>query len=131
MGYIHAIHGRQGAWNPLNPDRLDRSDQNLTLNDRIAGTKLHIVNAANSEDTIMHGRPKLGKHRMVTVATRIEPDEAQQLRNLADECGMSLCGYMRELVRRELGRAGRTGDVLPESVPASLNGSEGNLDAVA
>ena len=55
----------------------------------------------------MSGRPKLGKQRMVTVATRVEPEEVQKLRNLADECGMSLCGYMRELVRLELGRADR------------------------
>lgn len=56
----------------------------------------------------MHGRPKLGKHRMITVATRVEPDEVQQLRELAEECGLSLCGYMRELIRRELERAART-----------------------
>ena len=37
----------------------------------------------------MHGRPKLGKHRMVTVATRVEPDELQKLRDLAEECGIS------------------------------------------
>ena len=55
----------------------------------------------------MHGRPKLGKHRMITVATRVEPDEVQRLRALAEECGLSLCGYMRELIRRELGRAER------------------------
>lgn len=56
----------------------------------------------------MHGRPKLGKQRMITVATRVEPDEVQRLRELAEECGLSLCGYMRELIRRELGRAERT-----------------------
>ncbi len=56
----------------------------------------------------MHGRPKLGKERMVTVATRVEPSEVQKLKSLADECGMSLCGYMRELVRTELCRADRT-----------------------
>ena len=57
----------------------------------------------------MHGRPKLGKHRMVTVATRVEPDELQKLRQLAEECDMSLCAYMRELVRLEIGRAERSG----------------------
>jgi len=56
----------------------------------------------------MHGRPKLGKERMVTVATRVEPNEVLRLKSLADECGMSLCGYMRELVRLELGRADRS-----------------------
>ena len=54
----------------------------------------------------MLGRPKLGTHRMVTVATRVEPDELQRLRQLASECSMSVCAYMRELVRLELSRAG-------------------------
>ncbi len=62
----------------------------------------------------MHGRPKLGKHRMITVATRVEPDEVHKLRELADECGLSLCGYMRELIRRELERAART-DLQPKT----------------
>jgi hypothetical protein len=59
----------------------------------------------------MLGRPKLGTHRMVTVATRVEPDELQRLRQLASECSMSVCGYMRELVRLELSRAGRNADL--------------------
>jgi hypothetical protein len=58
----------------------------------------------------MYGRPMLGKHRMVTVATRIEPDELQQLKTLAQECGLSVCGYLRDLVRMELARAERTAD---------------------
>ncbi len=58
----------------------------------------------------MLGRPKLGTHRMVTVATRVEPGEVQKLRDLANECGLSVCAYMRELVRRELNRAERTTD---------------------
>lgn len=73
----------------------------------------------------MHGRPKLGKHRMVTVATRVEPDEVQKLRSLADECGMSLCGYMRELIRQELSRAERTGESQAGNAPpAEHNGAE-------
>lgn len=55
----------------------------------------------------MHGRPMLGKHRMVTVATRIEPEELQTLKRLAAECGLSVCGYLRDLVRLELTRAER------------------------
>jgi hypothetical protein len=73
----------------------------------------------------MHGRPKLGKHRMVTVATRVEPDEVQRLRDLADDCGMSLCGYMRELIRQELGRANRENNVRHEGSPVAVNGSAG------
>ena len=55
----------------------------------------------------MYGRPMLGKHRMVTVATRIEPDELDHLKKLAQECGLSICGYLRDLVRLELARAER------------------------
>ena len=71
----------------------------------------------------MHGRPKLGKHRMVTVATRVEPDEVQQLKTLADECDMSLCGYMRELIRLELVRARRCEESSEKAASANLNGS--------
>lgn len=55
----------------------------------------------------MNGRPMLGKHRMVTVATRIEPQETHQLKVLAAECGLSVCAYLRDLIRLELGRAER------------------------
>lgn len=79
----------------------------------------------------MHGRPKLGKHRMVTVATRVEPNEVRHLRDLAEECGMSLCGYMRELIRKELSRAERSGEPEPEEEPQALNGSAGIRDALA
>ena len=58
----------------------------------------------------MYGRPMLGKHRMVTVATRIEPDELDHLKKLAQECGLSVCGYLRDLVRLELTRAERAAD---------------------
>ena len=71
----------------------------------------------------MHGRPKLGKHRMVTVATRVEPNEVQRLRDLASECGMSLCGYMRELIRQELIRADRAEETRPENPSAERNGT--------
>ena len=79
----------------------------------------------------MHGRPKLGKHRMVTVATRVEPDEVQSLRNLAEECGMSLCGYMRELIRKELSRAARAGDIADEEEQPARNGTVHVQDAMA
>ncbi len=78
----------------------------------------------------MHGRPKLGKHRMVTVATRVEPGEVQKLRILADECGMSLCGYLRELIRLELGRADRASKAHGAGVQVPLNGSTEPRSAV-
>jgi hypothetical protein len=59
----------------------------------------------------MHGRPMLGKHRMVTVATRIEPSEVQKLKDLAGECGVSVCAYLRELVRLEFARSERSSDL--------------------
>jgi hypothetical protein len=71
----------------------------------------------------MHGRPKLGKHRMVTVATRVEPNEVQRLRALAEECGMSVCGYMRELIRQELTRADRAEETHTKNVATERNGS--------
>lgn len=58
----------------------------------------------------MYGRPMLGKHRMLTVATRIEPDEVRKLKELASECGVSVCAYLRELIRLELTRANRPAD---------------------
>jgi hypothetical protein len=58
----------------------------------------------------MYGRPMLGNQRMVTVATRIEPDELSQLKTLAQECGLSVCGYLRDLIRLELARAGRSAE---------------------
>ena len=58
----------------------------------------------------MHGRPKLGKHRMVTVATRIEPQEVERLKSLAGECQLSVCAYLRELIRMEIGRADRSSE---------------------
>ena len=74
----------------------------------------------------MLGRPKLGTHRMVTVATRVEPDELQRLRQLANECGLSVCAYVRELVRRELNRADRNSE--HRAVP--VNGGSKTFDCV-
>ena len=51
------------------------------------------------------GRPKLGKTRIVTVGIRIEPLERERLEELAAECNMSLCAYLREVARREIARA--------------------------
>ena len=75
---------------------------------------------------MMLGRPKLGTHRMVTVATRVEPGEVQKLRDLATECGLSVCAYMRELVRLELNRAERTTDLHGRG----LNGSAGSIEPI-
>ncbi len=76
----------------------------------------------------MHGRPILGKHRMVTVATRVEPQEVERLKELANECGLSVCAYMRDMIRLELGRANRAearanGDSLD-----ALNGDSPKLE---
>ncbi len=55
----------------------------------------------------MNGRPKIGNDRMVTIGVRVEPQERKRLEELASECDMSLCGYLRELVRMEISRAER------------------------
>lgn len=39
---------------------------------------------------------------MVTIGIRVEPTEREQLEALAAQEGKSLCGYLRELIRREL-----------------------------
>ena len=70
----------------------------------------------------MHGRPMLGKHRMVTVATRVEPQEVETLKELAAECGLSVCGYLRDLIRLEIGRAQRTNEVTGTNTGHGLNG---------
>jgi hypothetical protein len=74
----------------------------------------------------MLGRPKLGTHRMVTVATRVEPAELQRLRQLANECGLSVCAYMRELVRLELTRADRNAALYRDPI----NGNAARIDSV-
>jgi predicted DNA-binding protein len=63
---------------------------------------------------------------MVTVATRVEPAELQRLRQLANECGLSVCAYVRELVRRELNRADRNADAYHGA--ANANTSRTDLD---
>ena len=74
----------------------------------------------------MHGRPMLGKHRMVTVATRIEPQEIRQLKELAAECNLSVCAYLRDLVRLEIGRARRAEErsQLSERGERNTNGAD-------
>ncbi len=70
----------------------------------------------------MHGRPMLGKHRMVTVATRIEPQEVEQLKGLAAECDISVCAYLRDLIRMELGRADRAAERVVAEASEARNG---------
>lgn len=76
----------------------------------------------------MHGRPMLGKHRMVTVATRIEPQEVEKLKELASECGISVCAYLRDLIRLEIGRARRVDEISAAGAQKGLNGN-GNTRA--
>lgn len=76
----------------------------------------------------MHGRPMLGKHRMVTVATRIEPQEVDKLKTLAAECGLSVCAYLRDLVRLELGRAERVDELAAAQPRQGLNGGSAPYD---
>jgi len=76
----------------------------------------------------MHGRPMLGKHRMVTVATRIEPQELEQLKTLAGECSLSVCAYLRDLVRLELGRAERVDELAAAETQQGLNGGSTAYD---
>ena len=76
----------------------------------------------------MHGRPMLGKHRMVTVATRVEPQEVERLKELASECGLSVCAYMRDMIRLELGRANRAEARANGEVRAPLNGAAPKLE---
>lgn len=54
------------------------------------------------QNTAVRGRPPIGKTRMVTVGVRVEPGERERLQELAAQRGLSLCAYLRELVRREL-----------------------------
>ncbi|MGI9342193.1 MAG: hypothetical protein ACR2QV_05050 [Gammaproteobacteria bacterium] len=75
----------------------------------------------------MHGRPKLGKHRMVTVATRIEPQEIERLKSLAGECQLSVCAYLRELIRMEIGRADRSSERSEDRPATGYNGDSPKL----
>lgn len=76
----------------------------------------------------MHGRPMLGKHRMVTVATRVEPQEVEKLKQLAAECDLSVCAYLRDLIRLELGRAERIEELAGPARKKGLNGDTPTLD---
>ncbi|NND37610.1 MAG: ribbon-helix-helix protein, CopG family [Gammaproteobacteria bacterium] len=63
---------------------------------------------------------------MVTVATRIEPQEVAKLRELAADCGISVCAYLRDLIRLELGRARRIDEL---EAPANKKGMNGDSAA--
>lgn len=76
----------------------------------------------------MHGRPMLGKQRMVTVATRIEPQEVETLKKLAAECDLSVCAYLRDLIRLELGRAERVEELAGPNTRKGLNGDSPRLN---
>ena len=76
----------------------------------------------------MHGRPMLGKHRMVTVATRIEPQEVDKLKELAAECDISVCAYLRDLIRMELARAERAAELSGKTSDKGLNGDAPSYD---
>ena len=56
----------------------------------------------NTQHKTQRGRPPLGRTRMVTIGIRMEPTEREQLEVLATNSGQSLCGYLREIIRREL-----------------------------
>jgi predicted DNA-binding protein len=43
---------------------------------------------------------------MVTVAIRIDPVEREQLENMAEQQGDTLCAFLRNLIRRELSEDG-------------------------
>lgn len=76
----------------------------------------------------MHGRPMLGKHRMITVATRVEPQEVEKLKELAAECDLSVCAYLRDLIRLELGRAERIDQLAVSADKKGLNGDSATFD---
>jgi hypothetical protein len=60
------------------------------------------MRAMDIEHKPQRGRPPLGRTRMVTIGIRVEPTEREQLEALAAAQGQSLCGYLRDLIRREL-----------------------------
>jgi hypothetical protein len=55
---------------------------------------------------------------MVTIGVRVEPTERQRLEELAQECDLSLCAYLRQMIRMELARADRNSS-LRESTPVA------------
>jgi hypothetical protein len=64
---------------------------------------------------------------MVTVATRIEPQEVERLKSLAGECQLSVCAYLRELIRMEIGRADRSGGQTEAPAAKGYNGDSPKL----
>ena len=60
------------------------------------------MHAMDIERKPQRGRPPLGRTRMVTIGIRVEPTEREQLEALAAARGVSLCGYLRDLIRGEL-----------------------------
>jgi predicted HicB family RNase H-like nuclease len=58
----------------------------------------------DTEHRVQRGRPPLGRTRMVTIGIRVEPAEREQLEARASEQGVSLCAYLRDVIRRELGQ---------------------------
>jgi hypothetical protein len=65
---------------------------------------------------------------MVTVATRVEPQEVERLKELASECGLSVCAYMRDMIRLELGRANRAEARANGESLGTLNGDSPKLE---
>lgn len=58
--------------------------------------------AMDIEHKPQRGRPPLGRTRMVTIGIRVEPTEREQLEAMAVAQGKSLCGFLRDLIRREM-----------------------------
>lgn len=48
------------------------------------------------------GRPTLRDARMVTVGVRVEPQERDLLKMIAEESGQSLCAFVRDVLRRKV-----------------------------
>jgi hypothetical protein len=65
---------------------------------------------------------------MVTVATRIEPQEIEKLKELSEECGISVCAYLRDLIRLELGRAERIDQLVAPANNKGMNGDSAAFD---
>lgn len=59
----------------------------------------------SKDEESKRGRPPLGRTRMITVGVRLEPEERDLLTAMAKSEGDSVCGFLRNLVRRELAQA--------------------------
>ena len=81
------------------PNTVDRK---LTCRDKTSARRVCRMRSMNTERKTQRGRPPLGRARMVTIGIRMEPQEREQLELLAAEQGASLCGYLRDIIRREL-----------------------------